>query len=89
MTETSSQKPNGGTPRPPAKPPSTWGVSSAAFYAYHRLKPVRVVALDGTAITGLLIGVDTYDLILERGDKTAILIPKHAVKVITGEEKPK
>lgn len=80
MSETN---PSEKRPNKTLKPPSTWGVSSAAFYAYHRLKPVRVVTLDNKAITGSLIGVDTFDIILEMQDKTAILIPKHSVKYIT------
>jgi sRNA-binding regulator protein Hfq len=71
----------------PSKPPERWGVSSAAFYAYHRLKPVRIALSQGGDLVGTLIGVDKFDLVLELDDRTAILVPKHAVRWIKGTQR--
>ena len=39
-----------------------FGMRSAEFYAGLKDKPVRVVFLDGKAMTGTLIGLDQYDM---------------------------
>ena len=65
--------------------PKTWGVSAAEFYAGLRGKSVQVITLDGKVYTGALVGVDTYDLVIKQPNGLAILIAKHAVKLIGAE----
>jgi sRNA-binding regulator protein Hfq len=65
--------------------PKTWGISATEFYASLRDKPVQVVTLDGKLYKGALVGVDTYDLVIKQPNGLAILIAKHAVKLIGAE----
>lgn len=58
------------------------GLSAQAFYAACQGGTIQVVFADGKAFQGRLIGVDTYDLLLELKDKNTLLIPKHAVRYI-------
>jgi sRNA-binding regulator protein Hfq len=72
------QKTNGATPK-------TWGVTAAEYLAALRDKPIQVITLDGKAYRGTLVGVDTYDLIIKQPNGLAVLIAKHAVKIITAD----
>ena len=69
-------------PQPP-RAPKTWGATSAEFYAALRDKAVQVIALDGKLYPGVLVGVDTYDLIVKQPNGATVLIAKHAVKLVT------
>jgi sRNA-binding regulator protein Hfq len=67
------------------KPPQHWGTSAAAFYADYEGKPVTIHLQTGETLSGALLGVDRYDIVLERGSTqlttsdTRVLIPKHAI----------
>lgn len=62
---------------------NTWGVSARDFFATMQRQVVRVITLDGKVYTATLLGVDTYDLVLQQNDGHWVLMPKHAIKLIT------
>ena len=64
------------------KPPQHWGTSAAAFYADCEDEQINIHVETGQTLSGVLLGVDRYDLILERDDGAKVLIPKHAVVLI-------
>lgn len=68
-----------------ATPPKTWGISAAVFLTALRDKPVQVLTLDGKMYKGMLMGVDTYDVIIKQPNGLAVLITKHAIKIITAD----
>ncbi len=63
--------------------PKTWGTTSAEFYTVLCDKPVQVTTLDSRVYPGILVGVDTYDLLLHQSSGAVLLIAKHAVKLVT------
>jgi len=67
-----------------AKPKTSqrWGISAAEFYAALKEQPVQVALGDGKVIVGVLIGVDTYDLMLRTKDNRQVLVAKHAAKYV-------
>lgn len=66
-------------------PSKTWGISTAVFLTALRDKPVQVFTLDGKMYKGMLVGVDTYDVIIKQPNGVAVLIAKHAIKIITAD----
>ena len=58
-----------------------FGMRSAEFYAALEGKSIRVAFMDGKAMTGTLIGLDQYDIILDK-DGVQVLIPKHSLKYV-------
>jgi sRNA-binding regulator protein Hfq len=58
-----------------------------AWYERNRDRPVRVRFLDGSGLSGVLIGADTYTLSLRVADREEpVLIPKHAVAFLARQE---
>ena len=62
----------------PKDPPNRWGTSSARFYALHEGESIRVHFENGEILTGILVGLDLFDVFIER-DGIIHLITKHAV----------
>lgn len=63
--------------------PKIWGITSAEFLGVLRGRDVQIITLDGKAYNGVLMGVDTYDVIIRQTNGNMVLIAKHAVKLIT------
>lgn len=61
------------------RPPDEWGTSAAQFYADVEGKPVIVHLRGSQVLTGELVGLDTFDLVLKRETGRRALIPKHAI----------
>lgn len=74
-----NQKTNGGSA------PKNWGVSAAEFYAALRDLPIQAATLDGKVYKGLLVGVDTYDVIIKQPNGLVVLIAKHAIKFVAAD----
>lgn len=55
-----------------------WGTSAARFYARCEGEEVAIHLLTGDKLVGILIGVDKYDVFIERSD-SVFLIAKHAI----------
>ncbi len=68
----------------PEEFPLKWGTSTAKFYARCEGDRITLHLTDGTTLTGLLVGVDKYDVFIER-DTQVILVAKHAVGWIERE----
>lgn len=62
--------------------PERWGTSSAAFFADMEGETINVHLRSGQALSGVLTGVDRYDIFLERSDGKVAMIPKHAIEWI-------
>ena len=62
----------------PEEFPLKWGTSTAKFYTRCEGDRITLHLTDGTTLTGLLVGVDKYDVFIER-DTQVILVAKHAV----------
>ena len=69
------------TKKPP-RPPDIWGTSSAAFYAELEGEAIDVELITGARLTGLLSGVDRYDLFLEQADGNEVLVAKGAIAYV-------
>ena len=80
VQEWTPEKPPAGKPKAPAKErkPEEFGVTANAYLADLLHKTVTVHLLDHTTLTGVLLGVDRYHLILELNGKK-LLVPKHAI----------
>ncbi len=65
-----------------SKPPEKWGTSAAAFYADCEGKTIHIHLDTGGMLTGMLLGVDRWDIVIQREDETRVLIPKHAIASI-------
>lgn len=61
------------------RPLDEWGTSSAQFYADVENKTIAIHLRNGQVLTGELVGLDTFDLILERAEGKRALVPKHAI----------
>jgi sRNA-binding regulator protein Hfq len=60
-----------------------------AWYARNRDRPVRVRFLDGSGLSGVLVGADTYTLALRLPEREEpVLVAKHAVAVLFRREAP-
>ncbi len=68
----------------PKGPPNRWGTSSARFFARLEGELIRVHFENGEVLTGSLMGLDLFDLFIEREGITR-LIAKHAVAWIEPE----
>ncbi len=62
------------------RPLEDWGTSAAQFYADVENKIIAIHLRDGQVLTGELVGVDKFDLVLEREAGKRALIPKHAIE---------
>ncbi len=63
----------------PTKPPEKWGTLSATFFADLKGQAIAVHLQYGETLTGVLVGVDKYDVCLERPDRSTMLVTKHAI----------
>jgi sRNA-binding regulator protein Hfq len=61
------------------RPLDEWGTSAAQFYATVERKPVVIHLGGGQTLAGKLVGLDTFDLVLEREGGKRALVPKHAI----------
>jgi sRNA-binding regulator protein Hfq len=60
-----------------------------AWYERNRDRPVRVRFLDGSGLSGVLVGADTYTLALRVPERQeVVLVAKHAVAVLLRREAP-
>ncbi len=59
-----------------------WGISSAEFYSALRDRPVKITAVDSKSYSGVLVGIDQYDLIFRPTNGLVVLFPKHSVKYL-------
>lgn len=73
---------NDRNPKKPPRPPDIWGTSSAAFYAELEGEAIEVQLITGTHLTGLLSGVDRYDLFLEQTSGHEVLVSKGAIAFV-------
>ncbi|HTP11145.1 MAG TPA: hypothetical protein VMP08_22980 [Anaerolineae bacterium] len=64
------------------RPPDIWGTSSAAFYAELEGEAIDIQLITGAHLTGLLSGVDRYDLFLEQPDGHEVLVSKGAIAFV-------
>ena len=71
-----------GTNSAPKKPRARWGTSTASFYADYEGKTITVHLVMGDELRGVLVGVDTYDIFVEREGETTVLVAKHAISWI-------
>lgn len=62
----------------PEELPLKWGTSTAKFYARCEGESITLHLTDGVTLSGILVGVDKYDVFIER-DTQVILVAKHAV----------
>lgn len=65
-----------------ATPPDHWGTSAAAFYADCEGETIEIHTETHEVLSGVLLGVDRYDVILKRDGGARVLIPKHAIVYI-------
>jgi sRNA-binding regulator protein Hfq len=71
------------------KIPMKWGVSAAKFYADREGEPIIVHLVDGGDLTGILAGIDQYEIFVELdNDAGVVLVPKHAIKYVEPKPKP-
>lgn len=94
QTSNSQPQTNGNTERRPSKRDRqfksreenrtrvVWGVTQADFYDELHNQQILVTTLDGKALAGKLIGVDVFDLILEKPDGERMLLAKGAIKTV-------
>ncbi len=66
----------------PAKIPIRWGSSAAKFYADLEGETIRVHLHTGETLVGVLVGVDTYDIFLEREAGARAMVSKHAIDYV-------
>ncbi len=66
----------------PSRPPDIWGTSSAAFYAELEGEAIEVQLITGSRLTGLLSGIDRYDLFLEQAGGHEVLVSKGAIAFV-------
>ena len=71
-------------PAAPKGPPNRWGTSSARFFARLEDELIRVHFENSEVLTGVLVGLDVFDIFIEREGIT-LLIAKHAVAWIEPE----
>ncbi len=64
------------------KPKRNWGRTQAEYLAALQGKPVKVVFVDGKALRGKLVGVDTYELFIEQDSGLEVMVVKGAVKYL-------
>ena len=82
-----SDKPTNGKPAEgtiaskPASPkiPQRWGTSAAAFFYDAEGETIQVHLMTGGVLTGVVLGVDTFDVVFELDNGARVLIPKHAI----------
>ena len=88
-----SDKPTNGKPADgmgeAQKVAQRWGTSAAMFYFDTEGETIRVHLMTGDVLTGVIVGLDTFDLVFEEGysqkqrDTGArIMISKHAIAYI-------
>ena len=64
------------------KPKRNWGQNQAEYLAALKGKQVTVVFLDGKAMKGELMGVDTYELYIQQSNGLEVMINKGAIKYL-------
>lgn len=62
------------------RPLEDWGTSAAQFYADVEGEIIAIHLRGGVVLTGELVGVDKFDLVLEREGGRRALVPKHAIE---------
>lgn len=62
----------------PPQIPVRWGTSAAKFYERAEGEEITLHLVTGEVITGVLVGVDTYDVFIEH-ETTVLLVTKHAI----------
>jgi sRNA-binding regulator protein Hfq len=80
-TQAAPATPAPGTPA--ARRPWPDARVQGSWYERNRDHPVRLRLMDGSELTGVLVGADTYTLALRLPDRAeSVLINKHAVAVL-------
>lgn len=64
----------------PQKPSGSWGLNAAQFLSGRRDQPLRVALLDSKVLSGVLVGVDQYNVFLRQNSDMVVMIPKHTLK---------
>jgi hypothetical protein len=64
----------------PPRPPWNWGLDAAQFLFGRREPAIKVSLLDSKVDSGILIGVDPYNLFIRQPNERVLMVPKHAVK---------
>jgi sRNA-binding regulator protein Hfq len=63
----------------PPKPPMRWGTSEASFYNDAEGETITVHMVTGETLSGELIGLDTYNVVILPDNGKRILLSKHAI----------
>jgi sRNA-binding regulator protein Hfq len=80
-TQAAPATPAPGTPA--ARRPWPDARVQGSWYERNRDHPVRLRLMDGSELTGVLVGADTYTLALRLPDRAeSVLINKHAIAVL-------
>ena len=81
-----SDKPTNGKPADgmgeAQKVAQRWGTSAAMFYFDTEGETVRVHLMTGQRVVGVVVGLDTFDLVFEQDTGARIMISKHAIAYI-------
>ncbi|MBN1580205.1 MAG: RNA chaperone Hfq [Anaerolineae bacterium] len=64
------------------QPKRNWGTSQATYLARLEGTPVKVAFMDGKALTGVLSGVDTYEVFIKPSKGPEVMIAKGAIKYV-------
>jgi len=87
-TKPTNAKPTNGKPTNGRADPAQrgaaqrWGTSAAAFYFDIEGETIQVHLMTGDVLTGVVVGLDTFDLVFEQDKGGRVLIPKHAIAYI-------
>jgi sRNA-binding regulator protein Hfq len=65
--------------RKPPKPPTRWGTSEASFYNDAEGETITVHMVTGETLSGELIGLDTYNIVILPDSGKRVLLSKHAI----------
>jgi len=57
----------------------SWGTSTATFYYDIEGVSVKIHLMMGNVLPGVVVGVDTFDLVFKQNGGSRVLIPKHAI----------
>ena len=87
-TKPTNAKPTNGKPADRRADPAQrgtqqrWGTSAAAFYFDIEGETIQVHLMTGEVLTGMVLGLDTFDLVFQQDKGACVLIPKHAIAYI-------
>jgi hypothetical protein len=70
----------GETPPEPPRPPGNWGLPAAQCLCGRREPAIKVSRLDSKGYSGILVGLDPYNLFICQPNERVLMIPKHAIK---------